>query len=201
MIARWHSWRTTINCKSSIYSRLLHVRLPTLQRCRRLLHCCRGRQVYSFHVAVARRILIGATALLLYECAIILHREVYCMWRSGINRSTAIFLLNRCIILFMAIMCVMDLPFWTTLIVLDGLIDDASGAMWAVFSSLRVYAVCERRWSPAVLTTILGFAPVAMNLAYQATSSLTVDDGTIQQLVKISDSAQLKSEYWSCTVG
>ncbi|KZS99880.1 uncharacterized protein LAESUDRAFT_667427, partial [Laetiporus sulphureus 93-53] len=89
-------------------------------------------------------------AAICYEHLNTLSDEVHLLWRGKLNISTAIFLANRYLLLFMAAAFILNSLVWATPLV--------------IVSALRVYAINRRQWVLAVIALILGLAPVIVNI-------------------------------------
>ncbi|PCH38941.1 hypothetical protein WOLCODRAFT_146790 [Wolfiporia cocos MD-104 SS10] len=139
-------------------------------------------------------------ALILYDYSLTLSQEIQLMWNKTSQGNTALFLMNRCVMISIVVSYIFMVP-WVDLtnanlpisvaermIFLVEVATDASLAMWAVVSAFRVYAVSHRCWSLAILTLLLGSAPLATNLTLEARSYFFVDNALVDQLEHLSTS-------------
>ncbi|KAI1783746.1 hypothetical protein LXA43DRAFT_1045275 [Ganoderma leucocontextum] len=116
-------------------------------------------------------IAIAITALLVYEWAIGLGKEVTLFWREKVTGATVLFLLNR-----YAPMAYMLASFSGASVTTDKscnasvltsfALDNLQYIPWALFSGLRTYALCGKRWSIAIPVLILSAVPIAINLTH-----------------------------------
>ncbi|PCH37202.1 hypothetical protein WOLCODRAFT_128223, partial [Wolfiporia cocos MD-104 SS10] len=129
---------------------------------------------YVWGVTVDDYVQLSSASLLLYEYVITIEQEVNFIWSSKAKRSTVIFLVNRCVMLGMAISNIVSIINWSTLasyegvIVLQDVFYLTSLATWAAVSGLRTYVVCNRSWQMASLTLLFGLVPIASNIAMYA---------------------------------
>ncbi|PCH38952.1 hypothetical protein WOLCODRAFT_21266 [Wolfiporia cocos MD-104 SS10] len=136
-------------------------------------------------------------ALVLYDYGLTLGQEVRLIWtwKSRARGPMALFMLNRCVMLSIAVAYISFMP-WVNppvaseerFIFLIEVATDASLVMWAVVSALRMYAVTQRRWLPTIVSLLLGLAPVATNVTLEARSYFFVSDLEVDQLEHLSTS-------------
>ncbi|TFK79019.1 hypothetical protein K466DRAFT_506330, partial [Polyporus arcularius HHB13444] len=112
------------------------------------------------------------TALLVFEWAITFGREVDLYWRDKFSVATILFLLNR----YMPIVYIAS-SFAGGLVTSDA-VSDASRIVssialdllqyvpWTLFSTLRVYAICGRRWYLAAPILLFSGFPIILNLLH-----------------------------------
>ncbi|PCH38900.1 hypothetical protein WOLCODRAFT_84726 [Wolfiporia cocos MD-104 SS10] len=111
-------------------------------------------------------------ALLIYELTITLADEIQYAWKSSARVYKIIFALNRFVMVSLACGNVLGLFNFTTFPVSENhhhpVSFQASSIMtyvvWPVFSALRVYAIWDRYWPPAMLALVLGGVPAVTNL-------------------------------------
>ncbi|PCH37186.1 hypothetical protein WOLCODRAFT_28966 [Wolfiporia cocos MD-104 SS10] len=126
--------------------------------------------------------LAAVATLLLYEYVITFPQEVRLVWRGRVKSAT-IFILNRFVMLGLAVFSVLEIMSWNTTLSCDvvNLSYDLFGLLfyvvWAAFSAQRTYAISRGNIYLAGLTLILGLVPVVTNLYVLA--SVAYDHTTI----------------------
>ncbi|PCH37210.1 hypothetical protein WOLCODRAFT_167385, partial [Wolfiporia cocos MD-104 SS10] len=113
----------------------------------------------------------GAGAvLILYDYILTFNQERMLMWGSKSRVITAIFLVNRCVMLSTCISLILNLPIWKDVVseevtyYLFEVAEILSPTLWAVFSAFRSYIVSNHCWPTTLLTLVLGLMPVFTTL-------------------------------------
>ncbi|EPT04769.1 hypothetical protein FOMPIDRAFT_1021627 [Fomitopsis schrenkii] len=112
----------------------------------------------------------AATALLVFDYVLTLEEEVEYIWSSGNSLYVLLFFANRFAMLGMAVGSVLGMVPWYSIVSCTVVNWALAGfqiftlLLWAVISTLRVYAVSNRDWGFTLLTLCLGLTPVATNL-------------------------------------
>ncbi|KAI0704474.1 hypothetical protein C8T65DRAFT_741038 [Cerioporus squamosus] len=124
-------------------------------------------------------------ALIVFEYALTFRQEVDMFWNRKLTGATALFLLNRYLIIIFLILGVAPSGQSQTPRVVSYLVGAAPTPSpscaelvkfatmfeylvylpWAVFAAMRAYALAARRWPIGVLVLILGLVPFAVNVA------------------------------------
>ncbi|PCH38866.1 hypothetical protein WOLCODRAFT_51285, partial [Wolfiporia cocos MD-104 SS10] len=107
-------------------------------------------------------IIAGYTALLIYDYFLTLGREINTMWEGPSLRS-AIFFAPR-FASFQWLRLFSRSHNSGPLNIFTSGVDITSILLWAVFSALRIYAVCNRSYIWATVTLVLGLMPMLNNL-------------------------------------
>ncbi|KAH9829881.1 uncharacterized protein C8Q71DRAFT_392556 [Rhodofomes roseus] len=124
----------------------------------------------------------AAVALLIYDWAVTLGQEFRYVWRSSFRGYTALFFLNRINMLGMIVGILLGLVPWysgevckAAVLVLASF-QILNFFVWAVVSSLRVYAISNRNLWLSLLTFALAMVPFATNLYNYVESSYFISD-------------------------
>ncbi|KAI0722672.1 hypothetical protein C8Q76DRAFT_782863 [Earliella scabrosa] len=131
-------------------------------------------------------------ALFAYEYLITLSREVDLFWKRKFTMASALFIVNRYLVLAVNIL---DMPYsiivgcvgWSYASSILGVLQYLP---WALFSSLRAYVLGSGAWSIALLVLILSMAPVFVNyvnLGYSTVLSNGFQCGMITSLSSSTD--------------
>ncbi|KAH9925816.1 uncharacterized protein B0H18DRAFT_1008520 [Fomitopsis serialis] len=112
----------------------------------------------------------AAAALLVFDYALTFEQEVDYIWSSSNYGYVLVFFANRLAMLGMAVGSVLNmLPWYSTMSCTAvnwslAAFQILALFLWAIVSTLRVYAVSNRDWGFTILTLCLGLTPVVTNL-------------------------------------
>ncbi|KAH9925814.1 uncharacterized protein B0H18DRAFT_1008498 [Fomitopsis serialis] len=112
----------------------------------------------------------AAVALLIYDWAITLGQELRYVWGSKFRGYTLLFILNRINSLGMIVGILMGLTPWYTgevckaAVLVLASFQIMNFVLWAIVSSLRVYAISNRTVWISLLTFLLAMVPAATNI-------------------------------------
>ncbi|KZT11752.1 uncharacterized protein LAESUDRAFT_808741 [Laetiporus sulphureus 93-53] len=127
--------------------------------------------IFIYSNLISDRCTYVVVSVLVYEHLITVPDEVSFLWRgTQFTFVTALFLLNRYLLLLMAMALSLSAINWNTALgceatlVLYQCIGLAMETNMAVLRGLRVYAINEQNWLLAILTFSCGLAPVCMNI-------------------------------------
>ncbi|RPD53982.1 hypothetical protein L227DRAFT_580888 [Lentinus tigrinus ALCF2SS1-6] len=114
---------------------------------------------------------IAIIALLTYEWVITLGREVDLFWRDKISIAQVLFLMNRYVpIVYIAASfaggTATDDASCNASVLASIALVELQYVPWALFSSLRVYAICGRRWYLAAPVLLFAGFPIVLNLLH-----------------------------------
>ncbi|EPT04768.1 hypothetical protein FOMPIDRAFT_158377 [Fomitopsis schrenkii] len=127
----------------------------------------------------------AAVALLIYDWVITLGQETRYVWHSKFRGYTALFFLNRINMAGMIIGILLGLTPWHTgescesAVLVLASFQIMNFFIWAIVSSLRVYAISNRGLGFALVTLALGLVPVGTNLFNFIESSYFVNTYSI----------------------
>lgn len=144
----------------------------------------------------------AAVALLIYDWAITLGQELRYVWSSKFRGYTLLFILNRVNSLGMIVGILMGLTPWYTgesckaAVLVLASFQIMNFVIWAIVSSLRVYAISNRTVWVSLLTFLLALVPAATNVYNYIASSYFVSTYSIlvecEYNQKYSDSVGMK---------
>ncbi|KAH9829882.1 uncharacterized protein C8Q71DRAFT_788942 [Rhodofomes roseus] len=112
----------------------------------------------------------AAAALLVFDYVLTFEQEVNFIWSSTNYVYVLLFLANRLAMLGMTVGSVLNMLPWYSILSCTVVNWSLAGfqiltlLLWAIVSTLRVYAVSNRDWGFTILTLLLGLTPVATNI-------------------------------------
>ncbi|TBU26484.1 hypothetical protein BD311DRAFT_667451 [Dichomitus squalens] len=124
---------------------------------------------------ISNYISLAITSLLAYEWVIGLGKEVNLFWREKVTGATVLFLLNRYAPLVymlssysgsMAVTDKVAVESCNASVMTSFALDNLQYVPWALFSSLRVYALCGKRWVAAMPVLVFSVIPIGINLTH-----------------------------------
>ncbi|KAH9928744.1 uncharacterized protein B0H18DRAFT_1000427 [Fomitopsis serialis] len=136
---------------------------------------------------------LAAATMIFHEHMITITQEVRYVWGQRLTGATLIFLLNRYVVLILGSTIVLQTVAWDTplapanasgsceaTIVLYDVVSILLYIIVAIFSALRAYAICGRKWTFTLATLGLGLAIAIASIYFAARSSyayvLVIDD-------------------------
>ncbi|KAI8989774.1 hypothetical protein BD414DRAFT_414409 [Trametes punicea] len=119
---------------------------------------------------------LGSPALLLYETCISFDRECRHIWQRKPSAATWIFTCNR---YFVIALYIVNVPSTCpTLVRLSQVLDILPYIVWAFFSSLRTFAMCNRAWHISLLIFMLSLTPVWIYIVRNGSCSMLIEGAT-----------------------
>ncbi|RDX51240.1 hypothetical protein OH76DRAFT_1401546 [Lentinus brumalis] len=104
-------------------------------------------------------------ALIVFEYGLTFRQEVEMFWNRKLTGATALFLLNRYLVIIFLILGVTPSGPSQKLVKSATMFEYLVYLPWAVFAAMRAYALAARNWQIGVLVLILGLVPFAVNVA------------------------------------
>ncbi|KAM5535124.1 hypothetical protein V8D89_011210 [Ganoderma adspersum] len=114
-------------------------------------------------LAPSNYIIVAICALLAYEWVIGLGKEINLFWREKVIAATVLFLLNRYAPLVYFLSSFSGSSAFTDKVSCSAYLR-CKPDRFAVFSALRTYALCGKRWTVAIPVLILSSVPLGLNL-------------------------------------
>jgi len=108
--------------------------------------------------------------IIFYDHLLYLDQEVSLFWRKKLFTSSVIFILNRYFLLVYGVICLLQIPLWTTAMGCEAtnlalyITNIILFVVTAMFSALRVYAISSGDKAIAFAVLIIGIIPAIINL-------------------------------------